>query len=221
MKKSIVLSCSMLLAVVVSGNALAHEYQLIRPQNIKVSTRLSSNYAEDTLLSRIQDNVFVEVRDIEGISQDWECGVELFELPMKKVAAGEKKYAIRVRADHINTNNPQTYKSESNSEDYNKNNVSCSVFVQMEWTDGKGDDNTIDSITGEVTMSEGECYSGKIAWGKSHNRLDSSKSTRNPYSFTVYPNFTARTLHGHYQVNVDEPSTSYDVTVCASPSIFD
>lgn len=211
----------MLLAVSVSTSAFAHEYELIHPKNVKVSANLFSNHVDDALIDRIQDNVSVEVRDADGNLQDWGYDVELFELPMKRTETGEKKYAIQVRANHNDIYSQQTYKSESNSGDYNKDGVSCSVFVRMEWTDGEGANNTIDSITGEVTMSEGECYSGKIAWGKLHNHLDSSEATRSPYSFTVYPNFTARTLHGHYQVNVDEPKTSYDVTVCVSPSIFD
>lgn len=218
MKETISLGLGVLLALSTStAYAFVDEStSSILSDDGRVSVKLLSRAADETIMKRIEDNVSIQLRDFDKATDSLDYNIFVSELPMKRTIGNEKKYAMKVTASF---KTPR--KVLEGSDSYNKGSISGAAVAYMEWTDGEGLKNTIDAFYSNANMIEGNVIASQAAWGKFHNRREVTKSLGSATSFKFYPDFTAGHLHADYELNIDPDRYGADLAICIHPEIFD
>lgn len=177
-----------------------------------------SRYFLDEDAEKLRDCVNATAPSADGDIIPLDCTVTIRDVDKNAssmYSLGEHTYAITVSAQQ---------KQTSNSGDSNKNGVMASATITMIWTDVFGTANTIDHLSGGVTITKGTFDHARVSYGSTHNSplilpyFQADTSFDRDVSFTSTNPFGS--LHAHYECWFDELGSTTPLRVCVSTPII-
>lgn len=177
----------------------------------------NSKYVSDSQVERLKEGVKAEYTAPNGevIPLDCTVTIEDIECDIMSRQSGARSYAVTVSAT----------KDESNIGNLNGKNIVATASVTMTWTDVPGIKNTLDSLSGYITLKKGTvsnaiCYYGNV---HTHHRGLQQLGTAETWAFDVGMTSTSLSgkLHACYKTWFNEASSTDPLVICVEPTIFD
>ena len=212
MKKTLFKFALITLSTVALNCSVFAQTSDVSPQIHVIST--VDGISEETIKNSITENLV----DEDGNKTPMDVNVSIKELPSSRTNGNsEKKYSMEVYAS--------TSKVETNTYDVNKNSITATGYLRMDWTDVTGPKNTMDELSGYWNASKGNITSCRLQYGPSHNQVSNTLSVSDDFSYSV-KNFTSPSLHACYTAYLEGKdkngnTVKTNATVCVHPSILD
>lgn len=172
----------------------------------------------EAIAQNIEDNIEATIIDESGTELALEViDVKVDEISESKTATGAK--AITYAA---------TAKVKTTKQSYKKNGISATGYLSMNWTDGKGANNTINYLTGHWAIAKGTFVSGKLFWGTEYTLLKNApgkQPVKQSYNEKIGYKSTAKytgKLQADAWASIKSPKNgkTYGFTTKVIPTIF-
>lgn len=184
---------------------------------------LSDSITENEI-EKITDGICAGLLYEDGSTENIDTVVVVEEIKEKTLrsnyALQDKSYKVTVSAG-ISQEDADTNARKIVSDSADKNgSVVASATLQLVWTDVLGWNNTLDRVSGTLTVESGKVTSGKVRYGNGIRSalLWTEKNVGSSTSFSYTPNLTVYNPAADY--NVEFEGTDFSLYIRVAASIF-
>lgn len=215
MKKIVSIGLTAMLVMANVGTAFADDNIL----NNKITGNVSivaADTVDENVIKQFENGVKSVIIQEDGTEIPVDVMVTITELPQPYHArqnANEKQYKITATMSET--------KIKSDSSDWNTNEVVASQTLTMTWTDVPGNKNTIDNLSGSISVLKGTQDSSVVSWGQGSGSQGGSENVGTAFDLDI--DFTSSALLGTVESDLVTyfKNVSGGIRTEIMPTVFD